>query len=112
MDCHVAIDPKLGVDADHFAASWNETPACRALAEARATAAAATAFPLDLAMAQQGLILLAGAAAGLALDALKDAVKDTLTDYFKHKLSRKPSVKVDAVRQPDGAYLLVVTEGP
>ena len=65
-------------------------------------------------MVRQGLVLLVGVAGGLVLDALKDAVKDTLAEYFKRKLegplSGKPSIKVDAIRQPGGAYLLVVKE--
>jgi hypothetical protein len=115
VDYQLAIDPGLGVNAEEFAAGWNETPTCRALAEARLSTLSPKGYPLDPRLLQQGLVLLssaAGAAGALALDALKDAVKDKLTAYFKDKLSRKPSLKVDAVRQPDGAYLLVVTEEP
>jgi len=112
MDYQIAIDPGLDVSTDEFVAVWNETSACRALAEARSPIASVKGSPLDPQMLQQGLVLLAGmagAAGGLALDALKDAVKDKLTAYFKEKMSRKPSIKVEAIRQPDGAYLLVVT---
>ena len=58
----------------------------------------------------QGLIALTAAAGGLALDALKEAIKDKLSEFFKEKLTPQPAIKVKAVRQPGGAYLLVVTE--
>lgn len=113
MDYQIAIDPSLGVNSDDFVAAWNETPACRKLAAAQTSTLSPEGYPLDPQLVQQGLILLssaAGAAGALALDALKDAVKDKLTEYLKEKLSPKPTPKVEAVRQPGGAYLLVVTE--
>lgn len=113
MEFHVAFAPDLDVNPQDFIAGWNDTPECRALAEARLVPQPPQGFPLDPQLVQQGLVLLTGAAGlagGLALDALKDAVKDKLTEYFKEKLSRTPALKVDAVRQPGGAYLLVVTE--
>jgi len=113
MDYHIALPPDLDVNRQDFVADWNDTAECRALAEARLVPQAPQGFPIDPQLVQQGLVLLTGAAGvagGLALDALKDAVKDKLTEYFKEKLSRKPALQVDAVRQPGGAYLLVVTE--
>jgi hypothetical protein len=110
VDYQLVIDPDLGVSTDDFAAAWNETPTCRTLAEARVSTLSPKGTPIDARMIHEGLILLAGTVGGLALDALKDAVKDKLTAYFEEKLSRKPSLKVEAVRQPDGAYLLVVKE--
>jgi len=113
MDYHVALPPDLDVNSQDFVAAWNDTAECRALAEARLVPQAPQGFPIDPQLVQQGLVLLTGAvgvAGGLAIDALKDAVKDKLTEYFKEKLSRKPALQVDAVRQPGGAYLLVVTE--
>ena len=118
MDYHIAFAPDLDVSSQDFVAAWNDTPECRALAEAQLTTQPPQGFPLDPQLVQQGLVLLTGAAGvagGLALDALKDAVKDKLTEYLKRKLeeplSKKPSIQVESIRQPDGAYLLVVTEG-
>jgi hypothetical protein len=111
MDYPIAIDPNLDLDLDDFIAAWNATPECRALAEARLIPQPPQGFPLDPQMVQQGLVLLSGAAGvagGLALEALKDAVKEKLTEYFKEKLSREPAIKLESVRQPGGAYLLVV----
>ena len=118
MNYHITFAPDLDVSYQDFIAAWNETPECRALAEAQLVTQPPQGFPLDPQLVQQGLVLLTGAAGvvgGLALDALKDVVKDKLTEYLKHKLeeplSKKPFIKVESIRQPDGAYLLVVTEG-
>ena len=113
MDYHIAFSPDLGVNPHDFIAAWNDAPECRALAEARLVPQPPQGFPIDPQLVQQGLVLLSGAAGvagGLALDALKDVVKDKLTDYLEKKLSRKPAIEVDSIRQPGGAYLLVVTE--
>ncbi len=113
MDYTIAFAPELDVSSEDFVAAWNGAAECRAVAEARLGHQPPQGFPLDPQLVQQGLVLLSGAAGvagGLALDALKDAVKDRLTAYFEERLSRKPALKVDAVRQPGGAYLLVVTE--
>ena len=113
MDYQIALAPDLGLSAQDLVTAWNEAPECRALAEARLDDQPARDFPLESIFVQQGLVLLSGAAiaAGtLALEALKDALKDKLTEYFKEKLSPKPAIKVEAIRQPGGAYLLVVTE--
>ena len=114
MDYPIAIDPNLDLSPDDFIAAWNGTPACRALAEAQLTTLSPEGFSLDPQLVQRGLVLLTGAAGAtgaLALEALKDAVKDKLVDYFKDRLAKKPSIQVNAIRQPGGAYLLVVTEG-
>ena len=113
MPYHIALAPDLHINPQDFIAAWNHTPECRALAEARLAPQPPQGFSLDPQLLQQGLVLLTGAAGvagGLALDALKDAVKDKLTEYLEKKLSRKPALQVDAIRQPGGAYLLVVTE--
>jgi hypothetical protein len=110
MNYRIALSPELPLDTQDFVTFWNETEACRALAEARVSTAQPKGFPLDPALLQQGLVLLVGAAGGLALNALQDALQEQLTAYFKEKLSPKPRIKVNSIRQPDGSYLLVVTE--
>ncbi|MBN1401466.1 MAG: hypothetical protein JXA74_11555 [Anaerolineae bacterium] len=113
MDYHVTFAPDLDVRPADFVAAWNEAPECRDLAEAQLVHLTPKGFPLDPELVQQGLVLLSGAAVAagtLALDALKDVVKARLTEVLERKLSRKPSLQVDFVRQPGGAYLLVVTE--
>ena len=98
------------MDSQDFITAWNGAAECRALAEAQRITQPPQGFPPDLQMIQQGFILLGGVAGGLALDALKDVVKDKLSEYLTEKLSRKAALKVEAVRQPGGGYLLVVTE--
>jgi hypothetical protein len=110
MDYPIAIDPGLDLDLDDLVAAWNETPACRALAQAQLFAPEAQSFTPEL--AQQGLILLTGAAtaaSALALDALKDALRARLSAYFEQKLERKPALEIEWQRQPGGGHLLVVT---
>ncbi len=119
MSYYIALDPALPLDARDVIAAWNATPACRELAEAQFVEMTPKGFSLDPQLAQQGLVLLAGAAGGFAagmstlvLEALKDALKERLTEYFKEKLAPKPSpaLKVEFVRQPGGG-LLIVTSG-
>ncbi len=113
MNYHLALAPDLDVNSQDFSVAWNDAPECRALAEARLVSQPPQGFPLDPQLVQQGLVLLtgvAGVAGGLALDALKDVVKDKLAEYLKDKLAREPAIKVESIRQPGGAYLLIVTE--
>jgi len=114
MDYHIVFTPDLNMNLQDFIAAWNETPDSRALAEAQLDTQPLQSFSFDPQVLHQGLILLsgvAGFAGGVALDVLKDMVKDKLTEYLQQKLSRKPVIKVDAIRQPGGAYLLIVKEG-
>ena len=110
MDYHIALSPELGLSPEQFVTAWNETAECRGMAQAQLDVQPPEGFALDPLMVRQGLILLVGAAGTLALDALKEAIKEKLTEFFKAKLSKPPSIEVKAIRQPGGAYLLVVTE--
>ncbi|MFC1835831.1 hypothetical protein ACFL2Q_14100 [Thermodesulfobacteriota bacterium] len=113
MDYHIAFAPDLQVDSEEFVAAWNDTPECRALADARLIHHPPQDFPLDPELVQQGIVLLTGAAgvvAGVILDTLKTVLKEKLTEFLKKKSAAKPSIKVESVRQPGGAYLLVITE--
>lgn len=69
-------------------------------------------YDIDPDVIQDGLILLATFAGGIMVDTAKSLIKELLTSYLKDKLKRKkqPKVKVEAIRQPGGAYLLVVSE--
>ena len=35
MNYHIALSPELHINPQDFVAAWNDTPECRALAEAR-----------------------------------------------------------------------------
>ncbi|MBI1882027.1 MAG: hypothetical protein HYR94_27945 [Chloroflexi bacterium] len=113
MDYHIVLSPVLQLSADEVAAAWNEVPRCRQVAQAkRAETPPTQAFPLDPALLQHGLVFLAGVAGAITLDVLKELLKEQLSRLLKKKLTGRPQpqVVVEAIRQPDGAYLLVVKE--
>lgn len=111
MDFQIAIDKNIEIDTDDFVSYWNQSS--EDLAKARNPVSSIKGCPLESMIFQQGLIVIASlavSAGDLALDAFKDAIKDRLNQYFKKKMSGKPLIKVDSVRQPGGAYLLVIRE--
>ena len=108
MDYHIAFAPELGLSFQEFIAAWNDTPDCRAIAEAQLVVQPSKGFHLDPQLVHDGLVLLTGAVGGFALDVLKDVVKDKIVEYLKQKLAKKSSVKVEDIHQPNGDYLLIV----
>lgn len=114
MDVVVAVDPGLGLDAAVFVAGWNETDAYYGLAEARLERQPPAGFPLDPQLVEQGLVFLGGVAGGLALKALETAVSEWVKELLKRRREKQaagePKITVQAVPQPGGAVLLVVTE--
>ncbi len=111
MNYQIVISPDLGMQADEFVAAWNETPACRRVAEAGLTDEPADVSMIDPALLQQGLILLGSVAGGVALEAIKELAQERLKAYLAGKFPEKPPpVQVEAIRQPGGAYLIVVKE--
>jgi hypothetical protein len=111
MNYSVAFSPEIQLNAQDFVVAWNSTPRCRSLAEARLIPEMQRGFPLDPQLVQQGLVLLAGAAAGIALDVLKDAVKAMLTEYLKQRMLKEPPVTVETVGRTDSACIFVVRQG-
>jgi hypothetical protein len=109
MDCYVAFDPELQIDISDFIAAWNNTADSRELAEARAVSQPPQGFPLDPELIQQGLTFLTGAATVIVGGALKDLLKDKLKEILQKRF-KKPAPKVEWIRQPDGAYLMVVSK--
>jgi hypothetical protein len=112
MNYQLVISPTLNVSVADFIAGWNSTAACREAAQAqRADPTTASFAGLDPTMLQQGLIFLAGVAGTVALEVIKDLVKERLKAYLEGQLAaRQPEIEVEAIEQPDGAYLLVVKE--
>ncbi|GEM_PF-696987 len=83
MDYPLAISPDLKIDAEEFAATWNQDPMSKGMAQASAVGAAKESYPfIDPAMIHQGLIFLAGVAGTVALDVVKDAVKDRIAKFL------------------------------
>jgi hypothetical protein len=62
MDFYVALAPDLGLSSQDFIDTWNDTIECLGLAEAEHIAQPPQGFPLDPQLAQQGIVLLTGAA--------------------------------------------------
>ncbi|MCI0512691.1 FAD:protein FMN transferase [candidate division KSB1 bacterium] len=108
MNYKIAVDPELKISAPEFIEQWNTSPECQPIA--RVQSAVVTRGPaFDPTLLQQGLIALGGFTAGLAVDVLKDVIKEQVKAYLKRKFpAPTPQVKVDAIQQPDGSYLLVV----
>jgi hypothetical protein len=108
MEYLVAFSPELEVEAADFVAAWNEDGAARQVAEA------VTAEPKAVAYLPPGidgaLVFLAGVASTVAVDVLKDVIKNRVNAYLAQHYPLKPKIEVTAVRQPNGAYLLVVKE--
>jgi hypothetical protein len=112
MDYRIVLSPNLSQKATAVAAAWNEDPGARQVAQAQVIEAEQVSYlPIDPDLLQQGLIFLGGVAGGIALDVVKDLTKERVTAYLKRVWPQKPpEVEVEAVRQPDGAILLVVKE--
>ncbi|MEW6349112.1 MAG: hypothetical protein AB1646_08610 [Thermodesulfobacteriota bacterium] len=117
MDCHIAFAPEIQVSSGDFVAAWNDSAECRDLAEARIVHHQPQGFPLDPELTRQGLVLLGivstflGGVVGAVLkDELKDLLKAKVKEILKRMRAKEPAVDVKFVRQPDGAYLIVVTK--
>jgi len=114
MHVQIVVDPALGLDAASLVQAWNEDAERRRLAEARLERQPPADFPLDPELVENGLILLAGALSPLALEAAKTAVSEWVKELLKRRREKQaagePKITVQAVPQPGGAVLLVVTE--
>lgn len=66
MDCHIAFEPDLRIDSREFIDSWNDTPQCRELAEARLIPQPPGGFPLDSELVHVRAALLMGARMSIA----------------------------------------------
>ena len=97
-------------EANEFIEGWNQQTQTSQLATAsqQHSKSPLEAFPLD---PQQVPIFLGGVAGGIAVDVVKDTLKEFISDLLKRKRNqRAPKLRVEAVRQPGGAMLLVVHE--
>ena len=101
MDVHLALAPGLGLSAADFCQAWNDTPPCRAAAEARPAEPDAVQFNPELVSA--AVTLLGTVAVGLATNALYDLIKAALLQRGVHK--RTDLIQIDP---PDGTRLIVI----
>lgn len=112
MDYQIIFSPSLDVKAAEFITDWNNTAACREVGQAELAETQTASYELlDPALIQQGLIFLGGVAGTVALDVVIDLAKERLKAYLERKLpASRRDIDVEAVRQPGGAYLLVIKE--
>lgn len=101
MEIQLALSPNLGLSPPDFAAAWNETPDCRAVAQARLDRHQPAQYDPQAAIVI--LEMLAGMAFSVAASALYDLVKEVLKSRSKPQI-----VAVDPIELPDGSHLVIV----
>ena len=112
MEISIALAPDLEISSVDFVDAWNQNAQTTTVATASAPTSKSPleSFPLDP-QVQQALIFLGGVAGGIAIDIVKDTVKTFITDLIeRRRKQRTPTIRVETVRQPGGAVLLVVHE--
>lgn len=102
MDYRIVFSPDLHLSAADFAAAWNETIDCRAVAEAGVSTTSQGQF--DPTLFDGTMVLLGGLALNVVSNALYDLIKGVLV---KQGVRKRTEIK--QLDQPDGSRLLVVT---
>ena len=102
MEYHIALSPELDVEPADLVAAWNETPECRAVAQARLSRPASAQF--DPTVMSAVLTVVSGIAGGIAGNILYDMIKERLAAQGVQKRT-----EIVAMEQPDGSRLLMVT---
>ena len=102
MEYQIALAPELKLSSADFAGAWNNTPECRAVAEAQVEQATATQYdPFVVA----GVVALLGSiATGLVTSAIYDLIKQALVKQGVHQ-----RIEIMELEQGRGKRLLVVT---
>ena len=103
MDTQLALAPDLDLTPADFVAAWNETPECRAVAEARVEAAAGTQY--DPLTAAAVVAVLGSIAVNVASNAIYDLIKEALA-----KRRQPEDISISALDMPDGTRLIIVTQ--
>jgi hypothetical protein len=98
MNFQIALSPDLGISSEDFVSTWNESPECRAVADARVEAGTQRSFELLTAGA-----LLIGLVTGIATNALYDLIKNALV-----KKGVREQIECAQIEQPDGSRIIVV----
>ncbi len=76
MDYPIALPPDLGLSPADFVDAWNDTPACRAVAEAHLVESTGTQY--DPALLAATFAVLGSVAASFAGSVLNDCIKQAL----------------------------------
>jgi hypothetical protein len=109
-DYQIKFSPQLEINPTDFVTAWNESPDCKAVAEAKVSHSADS---YDIGSA---LVLLSGIAIGVATNTIYDLLKQMVINHKAvqkllegRDLSKQADViNVQAIEQPDGSQLLVV----
>jgi hypothetical protein len=101
MDYKIVLSPELALEPADFVAAWNDTPTCRAVAEA--SLATWTVAQFDPTLLSQAGVVLSGVALGVVSDAVYDLIKRVLARQGVRKCT-----EILELEQPDGSRLLVV----
>lgn len=100
MDYQIALSPELEWTAEAFVAAWNDTPECRAVAEAHTEQRGPAQFdPLVSGM----ITMLSTIGVGIATNILYDLIKQALAGRGARK-----QATVEEFVQQDGTRVLVV----
>lgn len=100
MECRVSLAPELGINAFAFITAWNQTPACRAAAEARLAAMGGGA----------GVIFDPSRLRGntAVLNRLADNLDTAALQGLLERALRRP-IQVREEAQADGSRLLAIS---
>jgi len=102
MDYQIALSPELGVSPQDLVDAWNETPACRAVAQATLEQPSGAQYDPTLMVA--ALTVVSSLALGIAGNMIHDLIKERLAEQGARKRT-----EIVQVEQPDGSRLLIVT---
>ncbi len=112
MEYSVLISPTLALDVPELVEAWNSSTEWKEKAMAKQVQPdQTTAYPLDPATVQEGLLVFYGFAGGLALDIVKDLIKNFLISFLKKKFSDDtdaPEVELKEIPPKSGTYVIIV----
>jgi hypothetical protein len=102
MEYQIALSPELDVEPENLVDAWNETPECRAVAQARLSQPSSAQY--DPTVLSVVLTVFSGIAGGIASNILYDMIKERLAEQGVRK-----QTQIVEMEHPDGSRLLVIT---
>ncbi len=104
MECQVALAPELGINAFQFITAWNQTPVCRAAAQARLSSlAGASGVVFDPSRLVGNTAILSRLAGDIDAALLHDLLARALVSGGVHQ-----PIRVAEERLADGSRLVAV----
>jgi len=104
MEVRLALDPRLEIDGETFAAAWRENPANLALGSFTVDPSSPRTFT------EPSIILtfISGVAVGALPNALWDGIKWTCQRLSNAKRKSLPELVFQHVKQPDGTEITLL----